>query len=515
MFESRFPYDVILTTSSFFAVAPASKPQTADAALISHLDGLLACLLARMPIRIHPNGNVIMEKSSRLRSRKRSSSAATARRIASCKITSCKKRFITFSGSDMCVDCRGKGVTNDEVRVQEVPVDVANDLDTVQNSCGSRQKYAAHSIAPSTQGENVGNGYESSSSSTAESAGAGSAIGVNDDGGTNSFETQQNLLLEREATSKEQIDAEEEGMACDLDSQIQLEREATSKEQIDAEEEGTASDLDSSNESLPPDELPVSEVALDANASEGKSDQGDMRAFDNDDEQVVADEPISSLPGDSTTVKLSLSNRDHRSSQHASSSLFFATSGRVAGVSGEPSYRCFICNVDLSTTVQGLKGRMNHIKRCGKKHGIQAGDGAKGLHVDQMGGTAIEKIGQCTEMTNTDTRRQGWHDDKDAALAIDDVSSHAEDITYGAPTAAQPKQSSLNAFFTRPVRSLDKVLLQGARNVSKKEQIASKRQKESIKAAGSNGRGRGGGSWKRQKREPPVSTCNATILLLF
>ena len=388
----------------------------------------------------------------------------------------------------MCVDCRGKGVTNDEVRVQEEPVDVANDLDTVQNTCGSRQKYAAHSIAPSTQGENVGNGYESSSSSTAESAGAGSAIGVNDDGGTNSFETQQNLLLEREATSKEQIDAEEEG---------------------------TASDLDSSNESLPPDELPVSEVALDANASEGKSDQGDMRAFDNDDEQVVADEPISSLPGDSTTVKLSLSNRDHRSSQHASSSLFFATSGRVAGVSGEPSYRCFICNVDLSTTVQGLKGRMNHIKRCGKKHGIQAGDGAKGLHVDQMGGTAIEKIGQCTEMTNTDTRRQGWHDDKDAALAIDDVSSHAEDITYGAPTAAQPKQSSLNAFFTRPVRSLDKVLLQGARNVSKKEQIASKRQKESIKAAGSNGRGRGGGSWKRQKREPPVSTCNATILLLF
>ena len=415
----------------------------------------------------------------------------------------------------MCVDCRGKGVTNDEVRVQEEPVDVANDLDTVQNTCGSRQKYAAHSIAPSTQGENVGNGYESSSSSTAESAGAGSAIGVNDDGGTNSFETQKNLLLEREATGKEQIDAEEEGMACDLDSQIQLEREATSKEQIDAEEEGTASDLDSSNESLPPGELPVSEVALDANASEGKSDQGDMRAFDNDDEQVVADEPISSLPGDSTTVKLSLSNRDHRSSQHASSSLFFATSGRVAGVSGEPSYRCFICNVDLSTTVQGLKGRMNHIKRCGKKHGIQAGDGAKGLHVDQMGGTAIEKIGQCTEMTNTDTRRQGWHDDKDAALAIDDVSSHAEDITYGAPTAAQPKQSSLNAFFTRPVRSLDKVLLQGARNVSKKEQIASKRQKESIKAAGSNGRGRGGGSWKRQKREPPVSTCNATILLLF
>lgn len=388
----------------------------------------------------------------------------------------------------MCVDCRGKGVTNDEVRVQEEPVDVANDLDTVQNTCGSRQKYAAHSIAPSTQGENVGNGYESSSSSTAESAGAGSAIGINDDGGTNSFETQQNLLLEREATSKEQIHAEEEG---------------------------TASDLDSSNESLPPGELPVSEVALDANASEGKSDQGDMCAFDNDDVQVIADEPISSLPGDSTTVRLSLSNRDHRSSQHASSSLFFATSGRVAGVSGEPSYRCFICNVDLSTTVQGLKGRMNHIKRCGKKHGIQAGDGAKGLHVDQMGGTEIEEIGQCTEMTNTDARRQGWHDDKDAALAIDDVSSHAEDITYGAPTAAQPKQSSLNAFFTRPVRSLDKVLLQGARNVAKKEQIASKRQKESIKAAGSNGRGRGGGSWKRQKREPPVSTCNATILLLF
>lgn len=388
----------------------------------------------------------------------------------------------------MCVDCRGKGVTNDEVRVQEEPVDVANDLDTVQNTCGSRQKYAAHSIAPSIQGENVGNGYESSSSSTAESAGAGSAIGINDDGGTNSFETQQNLLLEREATSKEQIDAEEEG---------------------------TASDLDSSNESLPPGELPVSEVALDANASEGKSDQGDMCAFDNDDEQVIADEPISSLPGDSTTVKLSLSNRDHRSSQHASSSLFFATSGRVAGVSGEPSYRCFICNVDLSTTVQGLKGRMNHIKRCGKKHGIQAGDGAKGLHVDQMGGTEIEEIGQCTEMTNTDMRRQGWHDDKDAALAIDDVSSHAEDITYGAPTATQPKQSSLNAFFTRQVRSLDKVLLQGARNVAKKEQIASKRQKVSIKAAGSNGRGRGGGSWKRQKREPPVSTCSATILLLF
>lgn len=351
----------------------------------------------------------------------------------------------------MCVDCRGKGVTNDEVRVQEEPVVQANDSDTVQNTCGARQTYAANSIAPSTQGANVENGYESSS--TAESADAGSVIGINDDGsGTNNVETQQNL-----------------------------QREATSKEQIDAGEEGTTGDL------------PVSEVALDANASEGKLDQGE-HAFDNDDEQVVADE-------------LSLSNRD-RSSQHASSSLFFASSGRV---SGKPSYRCFICNADLST-VQGLKGRMNHIKRCGKKHGIQAGDGAKGLHVDQMGGTDIEKIGQCTEVNNTDTCRQGWHDDKDAALAIDDASSHAEDITYGASTAAQPKQSSLNTFFTRPVRSLDKVLLQGARNVAKKEQIASKRQQESTKAGRSNGRGRGGGSWKRQKREPPVSTAIATIL---
>ena len=120
----------------------------------------------------------------------------------------------------MCVDCRGKGVTNDEVRVQEEPVDQANDSDIVQNTCGARQKYAA-------------NGYESSS--TAESADAGSVIGINDDGsGTNNVETQQNL-----------------------------QREATSKEQIGAGEEDTTGDL------------PVSEVALDANASEGKSDQGE------------------------------------------------------------------------------------------------------------------------------------------------------------------------------------------------------------------------------------------------
>ena len=163
---------------------------------------------------------------------------------------------------------------------------------------------------------------------------------------------------------------------------------------------------------------------------------------------------------------------------------------------------------------------MNHIKRCGKKHGIQAGDGAKGLHGDQMGGSLIED-GQCTGKINID--RQGWHDDQDAGMAIDDIADAAKleseptgladyyeerEVTINddsAPAIPQQKQSSLNSFFTRPIRSLDKVLLQGARNVAKKEQIASKRRQLPASNARNTGGGRGGGSWKRRKREPPVS----------
>ena len=461
------------------------------------------------------------ERGSRVRARKRSLPGTAARKIASC--VDCSKRFITFSGSDVCIDCRR---INGRVSPGPPKNDPVNNASaTVRRRLG---QISSKDDSSSIRKENRENKLADTTCSrlpSSESAIFGSANAPSDDCHGSSIDSGLQPIM---PIHKGQKESEEEVATID---QILL------------------------NEKLSQKTLPVSKVASDINdvevldivtehgcdrrdrrgnsdSNSGNNDGQGSRSHETDvqliddssDKDNKTDRREVSICADkslqSDSIINNLANSSHvRKSQHASSSLFFATSSQ--GV-GDASYRCFICNTPLSA-VQGLKGRLNHIKRCGKKHGIQAGDGAKGLNGDQMGGALIGN-GKCAETINYD--RHGWHDDKDAGMAIDDVvdtteprqPSRADDYDKkvhskddNASTIGQQKQSNLTSFFSRPVRSLDKVLLQGARNEAKKEQIACKRQQLPASNAQSSARGRGGGSWKKRKREPPVSICNPTF----
>lgn len=203
---------------------------------------------------------------------------------------------------------------------------------------------------------------------------------------------------------------------------------------------------------------------------------------------------------------------DCRKDQHATSSLFFSTSSK-----SDSAYKCFICNADLSKIKTGLKGRMNHIKRCGKKHGIKAGDGAGEMHFcdSEVHENSSAGIDGATEYS--------WHDDAEADHAVDatidvfssDTQQDGRNSVSSNVQQQQQKQASLNSYFTRPVRSLDKVLLQGAKNVAKKQQIESKRKASSSSSASSSGGKRGGGGWKRKRGNAPVRNSQSIQMRLF
>lgn len=231
-------------------------------------------------------------------------------------------------------------------------------------------------------------------------------------------------------------------------------------------------------------------VALEDNISYKEDDGYDKKK----DEAQPQPQPIENY------TRHSHSSRD----QHATSALFFASHDSSTN---NPGYKCFICNADLSNVKSGLKGRMNHIKRCGRRHGIQAGDGMIDMNMnindDNNENGVNETEGNCGSNGN------GWHDDADRDLVIDDVvdrnglaTSHCEDNTC-IDTPLPQKQASLNSYFVRPVRSLDKVLLQGAKNAAKKEQIKAKQQTLGSTASSSTGLGRKNTGWKR-KRDAPV-----------
>ena len=202
-------------------------------------------------------------------------------------------------------------------------------------------------------------------------------------------------------------------------------------------------------------------------------------------------------------------SRDYRKDQHAASSLFFSTSSK-----SDSRYKCFICNADLSRIQTGLKGRMNHIKRCGKKYGIRAGDGTGELdsHDAKMVGM------DCTTTTSGASGKgapeSNWHDDADAESSMT-IEMHISDIQQdGKCTVSSKTQQRLNSYFSRPVRSLDKVLLQGARNDAKRRKIALKRKVLPSPTAETNKR-RGGGGW-HTRREAPVrkETTNDNTMTL-
>jgi len=214
-------------------------------------------------------------------------------------------------------------------------------------------------------------------------------------------------------------------------------------------------------------------------------DGGDSHNRDVSAPSIVMDQTANKDPGSEGN------RRDCRKEQHAVSSLFFSTA-----VKSDLAYKCFICNADLSRIQTGLKGRMNHIKRCGKKYGIRAGDGTGETNLCD---TEVFGLDANTSTVSSASVKSRWHENAETELAM--AIETQRDGKHRDPSSMQ---QPINSYFARPVRSLDKVLLQGARNVAKKQKIAVKC-KASSASSTSTARGRrGGGGWKR-RREAPTS----------
>jgi len=116
---------------------------------------------------------------------------------------------------------------------------------------------------------------------------------------------------------------------------------------------------------------------------------------------------------------------------------------------------CFICGASLVHIVSGWKGRLNHIKRCSKKHGVTAKDvrfNDDHEIFDEL------KPKPAAALMNPYKQTTIWHGDASTDLSISD--SNTRYAGRMSPAQVIPSKRSLNS-----------VLLAGARQAAKKDQI--------------------------------------------
>lgn len=137
---------------------------------------------------------------------------------------------------------------------------------------------------------------------------------------------------------------------------------------------------------------------------------------------------------------------------------------------------CFICGSDLKNLSTGLKGRLGHLKRCAKKYGVSARDVKLN---DDSELFVAEDTAKPAENDNDNSSTQEWHEDAatDLSLANHEQGNsliHDENIanqTVPAATKSATKQTTMGNFFQMPVRSLNNVLLAGAKRMAKSTEL--------------------------------------------
>jgi hypothetical protein len=154
---------------------------------------------------------------------------------------------------------------------------------------------------------------------------------------------------------------------------------------------------------------------------------------------------------------------------------------------------CFICGVNLST----LKHRIDHIKRCSKRHAISGKDVRSGgdgedhqsslshptppkSNTEVMTTTTINTV---SYKTNPYTKKSDWHGDANHALLA--VTAHnsnhhlPKSKVVNRGTTKYPNSSSfLTNFFTVPVRNLNTVLMAASRRLSTEKAVMSLQQQQ-------------------------------------
>lgn len=146
---------------------------------------------------------------------------------------------------------------------------------------------------------------------------------------------------------------------------------------------------------------------------------------------------------------------------------------------------CFICGSDFSSLSTGLKGRLNHLKRCSKKHGVSARDVKLNDDAEDFVIKPTAPAPSANDNNPYLRKDDAWHAGADVDLAL---ANHG-DVTDAPGEAAMPpsKQTTLNNFFQMPVRSLNNVLLAGARRVAKSTNVLSARMNTKYTKTASSG----------------------------
>jgi DNA cross-link repair 1A protein len=146
---------------------------------------------------------------------------------------------------------------------------------------------------------------------------------------------------------------------------------------------------------------------------------------------------------------------------------------------------CFVCGSSLTHITTGMKGRLNHVKRCSKKHGVTARDvrfdddwelftnncdkESTAVQSSAAGSavTATVRTANTSTTNNPYKRRSSWHGN--------DVST----------SSGSPKQNSSSP----APPSVNNILMAGARNAAKVAQI-----KKATNASSSS-------TWQQNKRQ--------------
>ena len=151
---------------------------------------------------------------------------------------------------------------------------------------------------------------------------------------------------------------------------------------------------------------------------------------------------------------------------------------------------CFVCGSSLTHITTGMKGRLNHIKRCSKKHGVSArdmrfnDDSELFVNNDSNNDNAVAALTSTVATNNPYKRTSTWHGDASDNLKV----------------SATTSKTSLNP----AAPSVNNILMAGARNAAKLAK---------IKAAApppptNNKRGWGGGN-RRPRVDYSQRACPA------
>ena len=130
---------------------------------------------------------------------------------------------------------------------------------------------------------------------------------------------------------------------------------------------------------------------------------------------------------------------------------------------------CFICGQSLAN----LKRRVDHIKRCSRKHSITGRDVKVDTDIDIFDeNEAQQSLPPVSSSRNPYTRQSSWHGDATLTLKL---AAQGTTLSTAASHAlsdrSSPRQTSLNSFLNNPIRNLNNVLLAGARRLTKQAEI--------------------------------------------